>query len=1221
MTKGKKIALWMGTVFGSLLVLAVLISLLAPLFIDQKELRATIQSGLAENVNGTVDFEALRISFFPPKGKISNISISLPDHDVVGVADSATAYVKLLPILLGRIEIGSVEVRGPDFRLDVPEIRSGDEKGKDKGFSIETLAGTAYGALDQLRRARPDLEVLVEGGRFSITREGEPLIVLSDLNAQVELASEKIDLRVRSGSNVWESATFAAKMDLSDMKGEGRVEAKKLQPDRFIGLFRPETGITLADSKIDATTRFRLKENAVIEGDVEVSAPALTIRRGNETAQAKIDKLEGHYRISDRQMSFTLAELDMDRPQMKLSGRFFLDQVAPGALLELHAKDMNVDGVRALLLTLAKEQPLVNRAFETVPSGTIEQAAFTSKADSLSGLTEPANMDVQATVSRLKVNLPEFGLNLDEVAGRLFLSNALFKGQDLSARVGNTRADNGKLVIGIEGENPPFQLAMDFTAALAEVPSILSGFVEDENFLAEVNRIKRLEGSAEGSLTLGDRMDSLRAGVEIRRVDLKGEYERIPLPVQISNGRLAYSGKEVTWSDLAGSMNGNRVSQSSGRIDWGEAGALDIAVEQAKLDLGEIYPWFSSLVPAIGDLKELESVKGNVELSSLRVQGPLGRPEEWTIAGKGKAEGLVIESPRLPGTLHVETASFNGNSNRLVVEHSRVALSDSDLNVSGLMEGIQAEPRINADFKGTIGPQVKEWIAATLNLPPELSLRGPVSVSQADLVWGRGAETVFKGSFTAGNGPKVVLNISQKPDEGDLLIRELTIDGPEGGATMSMTLGEQEIALEFKGVLSETTMKQILEENPYLNGFIRGDFTARIVKNNPEQSRVRGDIQAGGFAFQGGLSSPVIVNSLSLKAADEQLNVRKAELAWRGTEAEIQGTLALAQNGVQVDLTVSSEGFRWEKVERIIEHEKKREESRKKSGQPPGKGESFFERVPVNGKVHVKAAYFEYGELRWEPFAFDLILKGKRIEVKMTEGRLCGIRTDATVKVSPAPLEFEAEGRARDKELRQTLSCFLDTKVVSGEFDFTGEVEARGDSEDLLRNLHGQFKVDAGEGRIYRFGLLAKILSVVNITEIFKGRLPDLAGEGFGYRSARFTGRIRSGMLEMEEAYIDGKSMGLAFKGGIDLAAKKMDITVLVTPLKTVDTIIENIPILGNILGDNFIAVPVQVKGDISDPSVIPVPPSAVGAGLLGILERTLKLPGKLIQPLIPGKK
>ena len=143
---------------------------------------------------------------------------------------------------------------------------------------------------------------------------------------------------------------------------------------------------------------------------------------------------------------------------------------------------------------------------------------------------------------------------------------------------------------------------------------------------------------------------------------------------------------------------------------------------------------------------------------------------------------------------------------------------------------------------------------------------------------------------------------------------------------------------------------------------------------------------------------------------------------------------------------------------------------------------------------------------------------------------------------------------------------------------------------------------------------------MVNITEILKGQAPDLTGDGFGYKTARLTGVIKKGILTLDETYIDGKSADLAFTGHIDLNHKQIDLTVLVTPLKTVDSIIEKIPIVGGILGKNFLALPVRATGDLSDPTVIPLSPSAVGKGLLGILERTLKLPVTLVEPLITNK-
>jgi hypothetical protein len=169
--------------------------------------------------------------------------------------------------------------------------------------------------------------------------------------------------------------------------------------------------------------------------------------------------------------------------------------------------------------------------------------------------------------------------------------------------------------------------------------------------------------------------------------------------------------------------------------------------------------------------------------------------------------------------------------------------------------------------------------------------------------------------------------------------------------------------------------------------------------------------------------------------------------------------------------------------------------------------------------------------------------------------------------------------------------------------------------------LSGNVKFSAEEGRIYRFGLLAKILAILNVTEIYRGEVPDLTGEGFAYHSMSASAEIKDGMLIMKECNIDGVSMGIACEGKIDLADKKMDLVILVAPFKTVDRIVKFIPLVGHILGGKLISIPFRAKGDLRDPSVIPLPPTAVGTKVLGILERTLKLPITIIQPVFSDKK
>jgi hypothetical protein len=1219
MARNRKIALWTAGVIAALLVLLIASPLLIPLFVDQQEIRERLQRTLADTMEGTIDFERMDVSLLPPRGRLTNISVAIPGREVVGVAESATAYLKILPLFTGRVEVGSVEVRRPDFRIQIPEIKAGAEKQGAEAWSPEEFAGAAYGALSRLQTMRPDLEILVEDGRLRLTREGEPVLVLHDVDASIDLPPDGLDIEFRSASNLWESLTVGARIN-GRLEGKGSIEVRQLQPHLAADVLFAESGLGIGDSLVNAKTRFRMNGTLHMEGEVEASAPRLTILRGSSSALLKVDTLRGQYHLTDQRVRLLLTELEMGYPAMKLSGSLDMDRTAPITSVELHAEGVNVKAVRDLSLSMAGDIPAVKKGLETARGGTIVQAAIASRGESWEDLLEPMNMDIQAQVSDMQVQLPELELELEGVTGRLSLEDGLFKGEDLVATAGEIVASDGSVAIGIQGENPPFRLDTKIRADLAQTVSILTRVIEDRELLKAMNRVKRVDGSAQGRLVLGDRLESMEARVQVGRMSLSGEYEGLPFPVEISQGRFTYEGERVSWQDVVARMGQTQVTRVNGAVDLGEREHLEVAVDQAVLNLGELHPWLTSLGEVPDALNRIGSVEGQVLLSAFQLKGPVTEPGEWVYQGKGRIVELLVEAPQVPGALGIAKAGFSVDPEMLTFEQARVSVEDTDLVLSGTVEAYR-EPtrRLNLSLQGTVGPAVKEWISSAMQVPPEYRVRAPLSFSQATLVWAGEQEFSFQGLVTVAGGPQVTLDVVRE-EQGDILVRNLVIDGADGRAAMSMNLGREVIDLKFQGSLSETTMARIMEEGAGLKGWIRGDFSGRILMDTPAQSRLNGTLEAGDLSVPGPSGSPVLVNRVSLKALGEEAQVETAELAWRGLEAAVRGKVGLDPEGVLVDLTVESDGFTWETVTGITDLEENGADQEKGAG--PGAGKNgLLGAVPVHGKIHVEADYFRYGEWSWEPFVFDLNLTGRRLVVEIVRGSLCGIPTEATVKVSPEPMELEAETEVSDRELRKTLSCFLDTRLATGQFDFEGEVVASGRSENLLRNLQGRFTIDAAEGRIYRFGLLAKILGVVNITEILKGRGPDLAGEGLGYKSARFVGNIKNGRIELEEGYIDADSMGLAFKGGIDLPTEEIDLTVLVTPLKTVDTILEKIPLIGGILGDNFLAIPVRVRGDVSDPSVTPLPPSAVGAGLLGILERTLKLPGKVIQPFMPGKK
>jgi hypothetical protein len=89
----------------------------------------------------------------------------------------------------------------------------------------------------------------------------------------------------------------------------------------------------------------------------------------------------------------------------------------------------------------------------------------------------------------------------------------------------------------------------------------------------------------------------------------------------------------------------------------------------------------------------------------------------------------------------------------------------------------------------------------------------------------------------------------------------------------------------------------------------------------------------------------------------------------------------------------------------------------------------------------------------------------------------------------------------------------------------------------------------------------------------------------------------------------------------IDIVNKKVDLKVLVAPLKTVDFIIKNTPIVGGILGGTLVSIPVRVKGDLSNPNISYLSASTAGSRLLDIMKNALHAPVKIIEPIAPGKR
>jgi hypothetical protein len=82
----------------------------------------------------------------------------------------------------------------------------------------------------------------------------------------------------------------------------------------------------------------------------------------------------------------------------------------------------------------------------------------------------------------------------------------------------------------------------------------------------------------------------------------------------------------------------------------------------------------------------------------------------------------------------------------------------------------------------------------------------------------------------------------------------------------------------------------------------------------------------------------------------------------------------------------------------------------------------------------------------------------------------------------------------------------------------------------------------------------------------------------------------------------------------------EIDMTLLISPFKTVDRLIASVPILGKaIVGENtaLVTIPFGVSGILPDPNIEILPAQAVSESILNLVANTLKLPFTILSPMV----
>ncbi len=1218
MGRRKRIVAWTLVAVGALLVAFLAAAVLLPRLVGLESVKRSILAAASRRMGGSTTYDRMELVLFPRPGLVvRNAGLSVPGR-AIGTSESLAVYPTLLPLLAGRFRPARIDATNPSF--DVPLPARLREPGAPP-LSLAEVETKIASLLAEAASAAPGLAFSVTGGRLDLSRDGRTLFSFRDVDGRVELAPRALTAHVACRSSFFERLSATARLDPGAFKGQGKIALGSFRPRDLAAWLVPGHALPGAESVVDLAIAFRADGIGVLEGDVEGSAPSLELSRGDRRRTLKSVRFSGTVREEPGKTAVSIRELAVGSPKLDLAGRLLLDRAAPRVEIEAGVRNADLSSLRDVALGLAGDVPAVQRIFDVVRGGRVPSGAVRISAGSARELGRPENIVASARVADGSVHVPGVDLDLASAAGDVSFARGILEGRRLSARLGNSLGRDGSLTLGLAGTRRVFRLDTKVHADLSELPPLLSRLIRTGTFHDELAGVEEVRGEADGRLVLGDDTTSVRARVEVTEMRLSGRYKRLPFPVAISGGRFVYDGEAISLDEVAGTVGGSSATGLAARLRLGAEPSIEELSGNLSLDLGELYPWLASLKEEGYPLDRIEKLEGRATLSLARLRGPLRGPGKWDYAASGEVRNLAAVTADVPGDVTVEDGKFRAAPDSLSFTDVRGRLLDAALSVSGSLRGpAGGVRRYDLSLAGSVGPDAADWVSDLVRLPREFRVRPPVSLSGARLSRADDGATSFSGTLAFPEGPVVALSL--RKDAGGLAIDNLAVRDAESDATMGVRLRRKSLSAEFAGMLSHGTVGRILPGSPVRRGWVRGKFEADVRLDQPALSTARGVLDGRDLLIPLPGREPLAIETVSLQARGNTVRIGPSSAAWMDQRFSVSGDLRFVEGGARLDLDLASDNVDVDKVLAGLAPEK--------STRPPGEAPAGPEagapggRVydfPVSGSLRLKAERLQWGRFAWSPFSAGIALSPARVIVSVSDAALCGIATPGTLSFARGDVAVDFDLAAANEEIGPALVCLTGKRYgATGRFTFRGHVAGRGAPAAIARSLAGDFEFDAAKGRIHRFNLLSKILAVVNVTEVFRGRVPDLGAGGFAYNSIRAGGTLENGKIQLKRrARVDGASMGILARGSVDVLDGNVDMVALVAPLRTIDAIIRKIPVVRYILRGSLVSIPVAIRGNVDDPEITVLPASEVGTEMLNLLERILKSPVKIIEPVIGG--
>ncbi|GEM_PF-3918728 len=1222
-----------------------------PRIINNSYLRDLIEEQAAQAEITIEELGAMEWSWFPtPKLSISGLRLKADGLEF------RSGHLYVVPDLVGWVTSGfdihplplRLVLRDPSLKLDhLPESR-----GK-KEFSP------------------PVRSVVVENGQVFCSKKVtstlfpwlEKELSVQGIQGSLEIGSGSYKGNVKMATSMADSVDFKGSFNLSDSELDLDWKVKGLDLDAFKRDGKNIPAAMIEAGKVNISGHLKGELGSELHGSIMADSPCLTLKPKNRRLLVSCGSLKADFELSQAGIQLHLHNLEFTHPEIALSGdvKFINGRKDHDGLLNLdiQGRDADLSQIRRALRVLFPRDATVREVTGIVLGG--RATSFSVKfAAPLSHIENIEAWQIDAVAEKVPVYVQDADLKIDSVSGDVKISEGILYVDCHQALLRKAVAQKGSVQVGLTRKNHLVDLDMQLKAPLADVYWALSKFVEDEDFQQGIKEIEVLSGSAMGRLRLYRPSDSreLRVSADVSGVHGKIKFLPLNWPIEIVSGQVGYDREILNWHGINFKLASTHLKEVGGELDLTSGGRLQITRAKGMVSAEEFLRLMAFLQADLpSSVVDINSLKGRAYLQNIYLDLLLGKGllKQWRVSLSPKNMKISFNRDYLPWPVGLHKGVVKLDRNAVSMNGVEVTVQDSSFSMSGrlMLDALDEKitesrkrgdgPRRQKDladirFSGTLDRELALFLQRKEIIPDLLFPKLPVRLSDMSFRYGAGYNLSGRAFWKPAG---ITVEFALSVDKGDIDLEKVIfkaggrqVAAGRFGFNPSKRNGpENWFSLSFKGDLKAKVLDMILDHNQLLNGDLFGEIDLGI-KNSNGKSFVTatGDLAGHNLFIPVDDRHRLSFYEIDLSCSDNGAGTLGIKASFMQDAFNMDSRFQLRPGQIELHSRLQVRHLSDEAIKMIKSRFSDRadlfsgngsHDSEKVTGAGNDRqlflidlmGEISFFMEQLDLDVQTIVPTLPSHDLRAENIAGVARFEARdRWKVQASSNSMCGSELEASLERRSAT---ELHKHIRLKSPKEKQLNFQDFFTCLGvlEKSITGPF-----SMDLLLDgineswTQGYLRMKAEKGVIARGGFLSRLLGILNLTDLFSLSQSSVFGQpGFPYDKFILDAVITSpDKMDVAKWIIKGRGLNLYATGSLDLKSLQSDIIFFVSPLKTVDSIVANIPIIGYVVGGKhktLFVIPVRMSGDVMDPKLDVLEAQAVTGVFRKLIINVLKAP------------